>query len=68
MILCDVMLMDVCHILLGRPWKFDRKVVHDGRMNTYTLEKDGKKHTLLPLNDGADKGMVGQNVLMISGK
>ena len=22
-ILCDVIPMDVCHILLGRPWKFD---------------------------------------------
>jgi hypothetical protein len=23
-ILCDVIPMDVCHILLGRPWKFDK--------------------------------------------
>ena len=38
-ILCDVIPMDVCHILLGRPWEFDRKVIHDGRKNTYTLEK-----------------------------
>ena len=29
-ILCDVMPMDVCHILLGRVWKFDKKVIHDG--------------------------------------
>lgn len=29
-ILCDVIPMDVCHILLGRPWKFDRNVIHDG--------------------------------------
>jgi hypothetical protein len=43
-ILCDVIPMDVCHVLLGRPWQYDRNVVHDGRMNTYTLEKDGK-HT-----------------------
>jgi hypothetical protein len=41
-ILCDVIPMDVCHILLGRPWQYDRNVVHDGRMNTYTLEKDGR--------------------------
>jgi hypothetical protein len=50
-ILCDVIPMDVCHVLLGRPWQFDRNVVHDGRMNTYTLEKDGKTHTLLPGKD-----------------
>ena len=30
-ILCDVIPMDVCHILLGRPWQFDRNVIHDGR-------------------------------------
>jgi hypothetical protein len=33
-ILCDVIPMDVCHLLLGRPWKYDRNVIHDGRMNT----------------------------------
>ena len=26
---CDFILMDACHLLLGRPWKFDRKVIHD---------------------------------------
>ena len=52
-VLCDVMPMYVCHILLGRLWKYDIKVVHDGRKNTYSLEKDGKRHTLLPLEDEA---------------
>ena len=41
--------MDVCHILLGRPWQYDRKAMHDGRNNLYTFEKDGEKNTLLPL-------------------
>ena len=50
-ILCDIMPMDVCHILLGRPWKYERKLVRDGRKNTYSLEKDGKRHTLSPLED-----------------
>jgi hypothetical protein len=45
-ILCDVIPMDVCHILLGRPWQFDRNVIHDGRKNTYTLEKNGRTHML----------------------
>ena len=26
-VLCDVLPMDACHLLLGRPWKFDRKVI-----------------------------------------
>jgi len=38
---CDILPMDACHILLGRPWLFDRKVMHDGYQNTYTLLKDG---------------------------
>lgn len=27
---CDVVPMDVCHLLLGRPWQFDHSVMHDG--------------------------------------
>ena len=45
-VLCDVIPMDIWHMLLGRPWQFDRHVVHDGRANTYTLTKDGVKHKL----------------------
>ena len=46
---CDVVPMDACHVLLGRPWLFDRSVIHDGRMNTYTFTKDHKKITLTPI-------------------
>jgi len=46
---CDIVPMDAYHILLGRPWFFDRRVMHDGRMNTYTFYKDHKKITLTPL-------------------
>ena len=48
---CDVILMDACHLLLGRPWKFDRKVIHDRGKNTYTFGKDGTKVILFPLKD-----------------
>ena len=34
-ILFDFFPMDACHVLLGRPWYYDRKVVHDGWKNTY---------------------------------
>eukprot|EP00253_Pinus_taeda_P019547 PITA_19547 len=67
-ILCDVMPMDVCHVLLGRPWQFDRKAIYDGIKNTYTLEKDGNKHTLLPLKDDTDKGAPRNSVMLMSGK
>lgn len=29
-VLCDVVPMHVGHILLGRPWQYDRNVIHDG--------------------------------------
>jgi hypothetical protein len=67
-ILCDVIPMDVCHLLLGRPWKYDRNVVHDGRMNTYTLEKNGRTHMLLPIKDKEVKPEVNNTVLLMSGK
>ena len=43
------MSMDCCHILLGRPWKFDRHVVYDGRVKKYTAGKAAMTYTLLPL-------------------
>jgi hypothetical protein len=50
---CDVVSMDACHLLLGRPWQYDRSVVHDGRRNTYTLSIKGKKVVLAPRREGA---------------
>eukprot|EP00253_Pinus_taeda_P013296 PITA_13296 len=67
-ILCDIMPMDVCHVLLGRPWQFDRKAIHDGRRNTYTIEKDRVKHTLLPVKNDADKELPENSIMLMSGK
>lgn len=67
-ILCDIMPMDVCHVLLGRPWKFDWKAIHDGRRNTYTIEKDEIKHTLLLVKNDVDKGLLENSIMLISGK
>jgi len=47
---CDIIPRDACHLLLGRPWLFDQKVMYDGRLNTYTFHKDGKKITLAPIS------------------
>ena len=67
-IFCDIMPMHVCHILLGRPWKYDRKAVRDGRNNAYSLKKDGKRHTLSPLEDEVVQGSSRSNILLISEK
>jgi hypothetical protein len=50
-ILCDVMPMDVCQILLGRPCQFDRNVIHEGKKNIYKFQKDGINHTLVTLQE-----------------
>jgi hypothetical protein len=67
-ILYDVILMDVFHLLSGRPWQYDRNVIHDGRKNTYSLEKNGRTHILLPIRDKEVKPKVSNIVLLMSGK
>jgi hypothetical protein len=48
-VLCDVVPMHAGHILLGRPWQFDRKANHDGFKNRYSFVKDSRTVTLIPL-------------------
>jgi hypothetical protein len=67
-IFCDVIPMDVCHVLLGRPWRYDRNVIHDGRKNTYTLEKNGRTHMLLPIEEKNAKEEANTSILLMSGK
>eukprot|EP00253_Pinus_taeda_P002212 PITA_02212 len=68
-IICDIMPMDVCHILLGRPWQYDRKVTHDGVMNCYKFEKDGVRHTLVPIKEEKESAETNETkALLVSGK
>ena len=60
--------MDACHIILGRPWKFEMKVIHDGERNYYKFEKDGIKHTLVPLKEDSLAETSSPKVLLLSGK
>ena len=48
-VLCDVASMHAGHILLGRPWQFDRKATHDGFKNRYSFVKDSRTVTFVPL-------------------
>lgn len=50
-IYCDIVPMDACHILLGRPWQFDRNVLHNGKTNTHSFYFDNRRITLLPSKD-----------------
>lgn len=42
--LYDIIVMDVCHLLLEHPWKYDVKDIHDGEKNSYIITKKGKKY------------------------
>nr|GFA50338.1 hypothetical protein [Tanacetum cinerariifolium] len=45
---CDVVAMDACHLLLGRPWEYDRDITHNGKTNTYSFIFGSVKITLMP--------------------
>ncbi|GKV18389.1 hypothetical protein SLEP1_g28784 [Rubroshorea leprosula] len=47
---CDVVPMRARHLLLGRPWQYDRRVTHDGFKNRYSFVMEGKTITLAPLS------------------
>ena len=48
-VLCDVVEMNVCHILLGRPWQHAKHSMHNGFTNVYTIKHNGKLKELIPL-------------------
>ena len=47
--LCDVVPTHASHILLGRPWQFNKKVIHDGFKNRHSFVKDNKTIILVHL-------------------
>jgi len=49
-VLCDVVPMEATHILLGRPWQYDRQVLHDGLTNKMSFNFQGHKVILKPLS------------------
>jgi len=46
---CDVVPMEACSLLLGRPWQYDTDCLHHGRTNHYSLLFKGKKIILHPM-------------------
>ena len=47
--ICDVTPMHAGHFLLGRPYRFDRRVMHDGDKNSYFFVMNNRKFVLAPL-------------------
>jgi hypothetical protein len=40
---CDVIPMEACSLLLGRPWQYDTDSLHHGRSNHYSFMFKGQK-------------------------
>ncbi|GJY75888.1 transposon ty3-I gag-pol polyprotein [Tanacetum coccineum] len=49
LVTCDVVDMEACHVLLGRPWQHDVDATHQGKSNMYLFKWSGKTIAMLPL-------------------
>nr|KYP31332.1 hypothetical protein KK1_048429 [Cajanus cajan] len=49
-VLCDIVPLEVSHVLLGRPWQFDKHIIHDGLTNKISFQHLGKKFVWCPLS------------------
>jgi len=58
---CDVVSMDACHLLLGRPWLYDRHVMYDGFLNTCTFIFNSIKVVLLRKKEVTGGTPIGEN-------
>ena len=72
---CDVVAMDACHLLLGKPWQYDCRVTHDGHTNTYSFYGytntysfffNNTKIVLLPSRDVNKSKPTGENTNLLS--
>ena len=52
---CDVVDMDACQIMLGRPWQFDVDTYHKDRESVIEFTKNKVKYTLCPLMDKVER-------------
>ena len=50
---CDVVPMQACSMLLGRPWQFDKDSLHSGKTNQYSFVHNDKKIVLHPMSPEA---------------
>ena len=66
--MCDIIPMDVYPVLLGRPWQYDKNVMYNGRDNTFTFEKDGRKHTIIHMKDEQTEVQSSSKILLVKEK
>ena len=46
----DIVPLQVCQLLLGKPWISENNVVHNTIANKYSFKNHGRKITLIPMN------------------
>ena len=52
-VVCEVVEMDACHLILGRPWQYDVDATHRCKDNVYVFFKNDKKIVLGPIKDSS---------------
>ena len=52
---CDVVPVNACHLLLGRPWQFDLNATHEDRSNKYLFVHKAMQHVLKPMSASSIK-------------
>ncbi|XP_059067896.1 uncharacterized protein LOC131858615 [Cryptomeria japonica] len=67
-VLCEIVDMDACHLLLGRPWQHDTNSQHDGKKNVIYLTKNGEMFTMTPLIDDCKEKVISSSVMLIGEK
>nr|XP_034929565.1 uncharacterized protein LOC118060451 [Populus alba] len=70
-ITCDVVEMDACHIILGRPWQFDVDAIYKGRDNVYIFMSKGQKVVLGPIKEEfsvVKPKAKGKSILLVDGE
>ncbi|GKB46713.1 transposon ty3-I gag-pol polyprotein [Tanacetum coccineum] len=50
LVTCDVVDMEACHVLLGRPWQHDTDATHQDKSNMYLFRWSGKTIAMLSLS------------------
>ncbi|KAJ9546565.1 hypothetical protein OSB04_019108 [Centaurea solstitialis] len=66
-VVCDVLEMNSCHILLGRPWQYDNDVTYKGRNNTMLFRWGEHKIAMTPvLHFERDRKKKERNCLIVA--
>ena len=50
-VICDVVKMDSCHLILGRPWQYDVDATYRCKDKVYVFFKNGRKIVFGPIKE-----------------